>query len=848
MDEIFGIVKGQIDEEKEQEIVKEKKRQQRIEQIRKKRKEDAKKDPEKVQEKNQKGAGKGTFGTAERRLYPKTMSGPDFIPSAERPGKRVAGGYISKLPREGKQKKPEVVMPINPNYDYIKKKTTAPIISAKPFKTEELKLKIVEPKEYLINEGLEQEMHSISTADTEFEEFFKAKALWDQQINYKSLLNPKENVVKFSAPSALYSSPLKKDKKLSESKSVGPGSYIPSYTLVEKSSKNIKFSISERLKDPEPKEELPLFPNYNFVLKTIPNVKIVQETEKNQQLLAREAEDNKREAWKSILYKLRNLDLPDIVSHRVLGGVIAPISEIPIRYTNTRLGPGRYDPDFTSIEPAIKGKVKYYEDLIPEHKPRFLYPGPGHYFDSSDSDSSIIGGYIPVSPRSKSLEFDRRPTLDPNYDFNKPRIPSAFIAPEHFQPYEFPDYLGPGAYDPSFKLVEKRTDIDVLPFVQTKEKAVEMDNRLPLIVKDDIVKPGIPGFLYHQPVEIAPPHLPDKVFQPEQWRFYDVDPDKKFDRVPEISFASTNYDEFPISEKEKEILKRINKKLRGEVEYPSVGTYDPEPIKPRNPAFDFGKIVSRDPTFMGTIEEDDKEGDVLILEPYVKSKVPMLVNMDKTTGREELKIDDYDDKTELILEPNVDYLKKRVPMLVNMDKNLGRPEADTEDIDKNELILEPNYYIGKKKAPMLVNMEKQQGRDPEVLEPEEMVVINIEPEAPKPPKTLVDMARQTGREEFSFEPEDVVVVNVPSIVENPTKPRIKGVLSFERMTGREADKEPDLEAEVHTHDDAIINLEKAYRAIEPEPKAPCFDRYITRMMEIVEEPDDIPYVRPPKRK
>ena len=783
----------------------------------------------------------GTFGRSERKTFCVKESPVDFLESPDRSQTRVLGGYISKIPRtqQSKPKNDNPELLLNPNYNYCKKSVPAPIVAAKPFQKPTMNAKKVKDREYFIEENFEHESISVSTVDTEFSEFFREKSLWDQKIKNTLQNNPELVKIQFPAPVKLYESPRKPETSgkipKPEKNVVGPGSYLLSYALTERNTKVTKFPKSPRLKEQKPINDLPLFPNYAFVHKSIPGVKIVPASEKSSHLLQKESEENKREILKALLYKIRNLDLPESVVERIKGGIIAPLSDIPVRYPNNKLGPGRYELNYFSIEPEVHGKVKYF---IPEFTPvtRQKALGPGHY--DLEDDPHIIGGFIPVSPRSRSLEIDRRKALDPNTAYIKPMIPSAFIPPEHIDRPVRPDYLGPGKYTPSYALVEKRTDIDVLPFVQTKEKEPEIDNRLPLVIKDDLVRPGIPGFLYHEPVEVLPPHLPDKYFHFEHWRFYDVDADNKFDRVPEASFAPAEFLDFKDYEIDREALARINKKLRGEINLPSVGTYEPEPVKERPPAYDFGKAVSRDPTYNGDVQDEEREGDILILEPHKnRDKVKMLVNMEKNSGRPE-PVDDSEYENRLLLEPNIDYIKKKPMMLVNMAKNTGRPEEINEETE--QLDLNPNYFIAKKNQVMLVNMEKQQGRDPEVLEPEETVVIL--PEEPKKEfRSGVNMSRQTGREEFQFD-EDVVMVGEPTIINNPSKPKVLGIPNFARTTGRESEKEPDLENEIHTSKNALPDIGNAYRAIDPEPKAPSFARYVPRMQEISEEADDIPFV------
>lgn len=776
----------------------------------------------------------GTFGTAQRNLFQNKKPSVDYISSPNPPSK-VIGGYISKLARkEPKPSSQDPVHPLNPNYNLNKKKNPAPIISPKPFTPQKTsqKLKISE-KEYKVTEEIDQIMRSVSTADSEFEEFFKAKQVWVESLQKNIEINPDLNKIVFPPASSLYDKAENLEKK---EKVPGPVTYFPNYAFIERGNKTVKFSKGPRMVEQKPIENLPLFPNYDAVLKSPAGFRYVPESEKTSQQLIKEAEDEEREAMKSILYKMQNMELPESQRQRVIGGVISPFVEIPTRFTYERLGPGKYDPNFYSVEPDVRGYVKYTEPFLDEEVVRFVNPGPGQYI--KDEELNVVGGFIPEEPRSKSPVTDIRPPLDPNFAYLKPKIPSAHINPEGFIKPEEIDPLGPGKYTPSYTLVEKRTDIDVLPFIQTKEKPEISDDRHPLFINESQTRPGIPGFVYKEPVQIVPPHLPDSHFAPEQWKFYDWDDQIRFDRAPQISFAPTAYENFAEYEKDQEVLERINLKLRGEWETPTIGTYDPEPVKTRPPAYDFGKMTSRDPSYMQDLEDEDKDGDVLILNPEKIYKVPMLVNMDKTTGRDTAESEN-EYETELLLNPKFDVLKKKVPMFVNMDKNLGRLEKIEEE-EEEKLILEPNYDVGKKKIISLVNMEKQVAREPLTIEEEEMVIIPVE-EPKKPVRSGVDMKRMTGRgEEINFE-EDFIIVGQPEKIPEKVKKNIQ-VPDFSKMTGRHEPKEPDLECEVPTDQQAVLNYETLYKAVDPEPKTVNFNRFSTRVQEITEDPSDIPYV------
>ena len=799
----------------------------------------------------------GTFGTSKREVFPLKPSTADFI-SVEYP-KRIPGGFISKLGKKPPEAKSGPVQPITPNYSINKKKPSSAIINPKPFKAESKSPVKVKAKQYEIDEisqgselnflhlGFDQAMHSVSTADSEFGDFFRAKEKWEQQLSMEIASNPDLNKIVFPASNALYSrkpkgqSEGKSKAKAEEEKSPGPHTYLPRFETVEKTPKGVKFGKGPRMPEERPKEELPLFPNYDFVLKNPPAFKYANESEKTEQLVMKEEEEDEREALRSILYKMRDLEIPESQRARVTGGVISPYVEVPTRYNWERLGPGKYDPNYSSVEPQVLGNVGYAEPNFEFKVPRFINPGPGMYYIVDDED--IPGGYIPGSPRSRSPISDIRPALSPDYNFSKPHVPSALILPEGFAKPTESDALGPGKYTPSYKLTEKRSDLDVLPFIPEKAKEEERDDRLPLFINESLVKPGIPSVVFKPPAEVAPPHLPDSYFAPEQWKFYDVDGDLKFDRPSEFSFAPTDYESFRDYEEDKKVLARINQRLRGELDMPTVGSYDPEPVTARAPAYEFGKATSRDPEYLQDLQDEDREGDVLVLNPHKPPKVPVLVNMDKSTGRDEAQ-DETEYKSELIIQPNYEAIKKRVSVLVNMDKALGRfDRLERIEEEEEKLILSPNYDVGRKKVPVLVNIEKQLPREPahfEEIDHSDLVHVEEPKAASKPPRSVVNMHKMTGRhEEDPFE-DELVVVQLPELPEKA--PKKLAIPDFSKMTGRHEVKEPELECEVATDQKALVSPDDLYRAVEPSAKAPSFERFVGRSETITEDPSEIPFL------
>jgi len=72
---------------------------------------------------------------------------------------------------------------------------------------------------------------------------------------------------------------------------VGPGKYTPNYSAIEPR-RGVAFPKSERFKPARAEsEETPINPNYDFVKKTIPAVKIAQETPATEKLLKKKAQE-----------------------------------------------------------------------------------------------------------------------------------------------------------------------------------------------------------------------------------------------------------------------------------------------------------------------------------------------------------------------------------------------------------------------------------------------------------------------------------------------------------------------------------------------------------------------------
>lgn len=96
----------------------------------------------------------------------------------------------------------------------------------------------------------------------------------------------------------------------------------------------------------------------------------------------------------------------------------------------------------------------------------------------------------------------------------------------------------------------------------------------------------------------------------------------------------------------------------------------------------FEKMIGREPE-RDQDEEQDVEGDVLILNPEKIGKRLADIDFGKQLGRPEPKVDELHE--ELILEPNIDTIKPKVPAAPEFSKQLGRTEP--YKLDDNEIFI-----------------------------------------------------------------------------------------------------------------------------------------------------------------
>jgi hypothetical protein len=118
----------------------------------------------------------------------------------------------------------------------------------------------------------------------------------------------------------------------------------------------------------------------------------------------------------------------------------------------------------------------------------------------------------------------------------KPKIASVTIHKEHMMTdYEIDKLYdsimgpGPGSFTPEYKLTEKRIDIGVPKFIESikeRDEENEIDDRIPLYPNTKLIMPNHMTFKYYQPSkDLGPQHTPEKLKNPGNWKYYNVDLD-----------------------------------------------------------------------------------------------------------------------------------------------------------------------------------------------------------------------------------------------------------------------------------------------------------------------------------
>jgi len=823
--------------------------------------------------------GKTTFGAAKR--LERKEAGPVavvLVPSVEPVRKRVTGGVVAKTGRTLTSKEEPMKLPLNPNYDCTLKKAPSALIrsptpKSKPtpkaispppvilpatsllsIKSEPVKQppalvgKTSDPlhrssgaKRYAEDKfEIDESQNSVSTASSEYDDFFKAKNEWDRQAREggKSLDMPKLHF-KPAAPTV--------------KTGLGPGAYTANYAQVERVFTAPKFPSSQR---PTPKPvppQLPLSPNYEAVKWRKPSPLIVLPPEKPEILLKKQQEEAEDERFAALLQLTVAAGVKDVLKPKVVGGVIPrEEEEVGKPDPEAKLGPGLYYVSYGGVEEAIPGAVKYripISDLIA--KPIQRLPGPGAYDPDDlatrpDPKEAVIG----KEAKAKEPEPDMRRALHINDTLVKLQAPRPHIAPEHFSVLapDFSERLGPGEYDPVYRLVDHRDSVGAVKLFPVEEKQADIDSRMLLYPNVDLQHPNHLVFQYHQPALVQPAHLPDNDLFPEQWKFYDLRTSLQYDRSPEFDFARGVPQAFFLSQERDKLMElRHYQRVKGFKPVPPPGAYDYEPVGERAPAFDFGKVEGREEEEIDRLE-NPLEGDVLLLNPVLKERIPVLVDMKRAQGRPE-DVDLPEDREELIIDPDIGAVRPKTHILVNMDRETGRKEVQIDPEEGQGLVLDPKPI--EPKVSVLVNMEKQVGRSLDQAREEEKslfvrvgeagmreglaggeAVLEIDQNVVrKRAPALVNMEKMTGREDVRLKDESTfMILPEPVDLQDPTKPRVLGVLPFDRVTGREEAQEESIEMKL-SQPEGRNEVLKSYKSTLPEARVAAFDRYAPRWEE-----------------
>lgn len=832
--------------------------------------------------KQETGLGKTTFGAAKRIERPeKGPAAAVLVPSVEAVRKRVTGGAIAKTGRTlGIQEEP-LKLPLNPNYESTLKRAPSAVIRS-PVPKAKLAPQAVSPlcepsvlptasllsvksepvksaqigkeplhrssgsKRYAADKfEIDESQNSVSTASSEYEDFFKAKNEWDRQAGEggKSLDMPK---LHFKPPAPMVKTGL------------GPGAYTANYAQVERVFTAPKFPSSQR---PTPKPvppQLPLSPNYEAVKWRKPSPLITPTPEKTEILLKKQQEKAEDEFFAALIELNVAAGVKDVLKPKVVGGVIPREEENSGKPDpEAKLGPGLYYVSYAGVEEAIPGAVKYripVSDLI--ERPAERRPGPGAYDPDDmatrpDPKEAVIG----KQARAKEPEPDMRRALQINDELVKIQPPRPHIDPEHISilPPDFSERLGPGEYDPVYRLVDPRDSVGAVKLVPVEEKQADIDSRVLLYPNVDFQHPNHLVFQYHQPALVQPAHLPEKNLFPEQWKFYDLRTSLQYARSPEFDFAQGIPQSFFLSQ-EREKLQELRhyQRVKGFKPVPPPGAYDYEARGERAPAYDFGKAEGREEDAVDRLESP-LEGDVLLLNPDVKDHIPVLVDMKRAQGRpEDLNLSE--DREELLISPDISAVRPKTHVLVNMDRETGRKAAEIDPDEGQGLVLDPKPI--EPRVPVLVNMDKQVGRSLDPAREEEKslfvrvgetgmreglaggeAVLEVDQNVVrKRAPLLVNMDKMTGREDIHLKDESTFMLLPPPVeLQDPTKPRIVGILPFDRGTGREEVRENSIEGKI-THSEALNEVMKSYKSTLPEAKVAAFDRYAARWDE---EEDDL---------
>jgi hypothetical protein len=368
--------------------------------------------------------------------------------------------------------------------------------------------------------------------------------------------------------------------------------------------------------------------------------------------------------------------------------------------------------------------------------------------------------------------------------------------------------LGPGAYDPTHDLVERRGDVGAVGYQDITEKN-KRENLMDLAKKDvfdgdlypnyDFDKPnhGVP--ILHEPVVLdGPAHVPLSKLHPEQWRFYDPDINAVKPEVGDVLLAGgVEREDYLKKEQDRQVL--VDYLNRHNNRKPALGQYDVnyDGIDPERNVPDFERYMERDMEPAGHDKNDREiDGDVLILDPRLPEPHVANVHFGKMQGREEHGPNE-EFKEELILHPNHAITEKKVINYVDMKKQAERKTIFDHEVEefKEEIVLDKNYDAIQPKIKFVPDFKKITGRD-DLLQKkpygDEEVIVNPEHAQTKADNTRTAVRMDKGEIRFRDNQED-----------------------NNMMDGRITVEER-------------IDYNKAIGAIKPEPRTIDFKRYAAR--------------------
>ena len=636
---------------------------------------------------------------------------------------------------------------------------------------------------------------------------------------------------------------------------IGPGKYDPNFSQVYgKHKKGGKFGTSNRfsevkkenkgetmkklLEDEKKQKQKLEETKQKFATMGKPNeankkLKMRKETEENLQKRAaqyelKRVEESKFKNQKLILKEKQNEARlnkqhkkeaeKNAEDNKTNGRKMYELFKLMDQLRAARIAPGCYEEDFDQTKKRIEGPCMVnYEvkphSVSPERKNRMnieidRQTGPGYYYAKDDLIKPKIKGFL--LKESTEIGFaqalnridkkDVRPNAyDIKYDVIDKDVPLGVINPEKknftLVPTFEDDYVGPGHFEPDYKLTEKRVDIGVPKYSKLNpynERIKEIEKMYPTLNDVDtdpvydLVKKRAPTTVIKDKVlRTDPPNMPENLLWPEHWEFYNANVEATKERT-DIGggFANIDYSKFKLDERDKKILTdylNMNRRV------PDVGYYEPifSLLDEGVAVPDFGRYLDRPkPMTKDELMNIDIDGDNLILDPAKPQKRIGDIDFGKQTGRPQDAPADLDDMN--IVEPNYDPIKPKVKVLVNMDRQDDRKPLFNND--KNQVAgdlddvvdLNIDYNIKDRKAKNLVNMEKQTGRKQmekydkdanldDVVYPE----VNVDYTKPKV-VTLVKYEKPHKKIEIETKAaEEPNVINYENF-EKSTKPHIPG--------------------------------------------------------------------------